>query len=129
MSDAPAPVPLEALLRHRDWVRALARRLVAEENAADDVEQQTWLEALERPPRLATSPRGWLGTVARNAARKLVRGSARREKRELAAVPRDPDRAVHDLVAEAEIGRRLVGLVLALEEPYRGTVLLRWFEG
>src|SRR5262245_57851655 len=129
MSDASDPsVPFETLLRHRDWVRALARRLVSDRSAADDIEQETWLEALRHPPRHATSTRGWLGTVVRNAARKLGRSATRRTRHEVAVPARDPDRSADDLVAEAEVGRRLVELVLALDEPYRGTVLLRWFE-
>lgn len=128
MSDTP-PVPFDALLRHRGWVRALARRLVADENAADDVEQETWLEAMRHPPRDASSPRGWLAAVVRNAARKFGRSASRRSRHELAAAAREPERAAGDLVAEAELGKRLVELVLALDEPYRATVLQRHFEG
>src|SRR5262249_45007568 len=43
--------PLDSLLAHRQWVRDLARRLCADESAADDLEQQTWLSALRRPPQ------------------------------------------------------------------------------
>lgn len=126
---APPPVPLDALLRHREWVRALARRLVADPNLADDVVQETWLEALRHPPRHDASARGWLATVARNAARKLIRGAARRERHEAAAPPADRDRPTPDLVAEADAGRQLIGFVLALDEPYRSAVLMRWYEG
>src|SRR6185369_2913889 len=130
MTDSPPPVPLDVLLRHHDWVRALARRLVADPNVADDVVQETWLEALRRPPRHATSARGWLGTVARNAARKLGRSATRRGRHETAAPPaHSRDVPAEDVAAEAEVGRRLVELVLALDEPYRSAVLLRWFEG
>jgi DNA-directed RNA polymerase specialized sigma24 family protein len=71
---SPDRVSLEALLAHRDWVRSLARRLVLDENDADDVEQETWRMAVERPPRHAGSLRAWLAVVVRNAAR----GSGRR---------------------------------------------------
>ena len=69
---------VEALLAERAWVRALARSLVADENLADDVEQQTWLAATERPPRDLSSPRAWLGTVLRNFVRREGRGAGRR---------------------------------------------------
>src|SRR5262245_57075413 len=128
MSDTP-PVPFDALLRHRGWVRALARRLVADPNAADDVEQETWLEAMRHPPRDASSPRGWLAAVVRNAARKFGRSASRRARHETAAAAREPQRPADDLVAEAEVGKRLVEFVLALDEPYRSTVLVRHFEG
>ncbi len=45
----PAPVPIETLLAHREWVRAVALAVVRDPNAADDVEQETWLAALRTP--------------------------------------------------------------------------------
>src|SRR5437762_1726924 len=101
MSDAPAPVPFEALLRHRAWVRRLARRLVSDASAADDVEQETWLAALRRPPPEDRSTRGWLAAVARNAARKFGRGATRRTAHESAAPTHAPHPATDDLAAEA----------------------------
>src|SRR5947207_11209285 len=83
-----APVPVETLLAHRAWVQAVARAVVRDPNAADDVEQETWLAALRSPPRTASSPRGWLGAVVRSRARRIGRGDARREARENAASQR-----------------------------------------
>jgi hypothetical protein len=40
-------VALEDLLVHREWVRRLAMRLTRDEHEADDVEQQTWVAALD----------------------------------------------------------------------------------
>src|SRR6185295_7253069 len=37
-------------------------------------------------------------------------------------------RSTADVVAEAESHKRLVLAVMQLDEPYRSTVLLRWFE-
>ncbi len=45
-----APAPIEALLAEREWVRHLARTLARDESAADDLEQEAWRAALERPP-------------------------------------------------------------------------------
>jgi RNA polymerase sigma-70 factor (ECF subfamily) len=129
-SQSPAErVPLELLLEHREWVRALARSLVTDPNAADDVEQETWRMALERPPRHAASLRAWFGTVVRNAARVAGRNEKSRVRRESAAALQQPQRWPDDLVAEAEIQHRLVEAVLELEEPYRATVLARFFQG
>ena len=50
-ADRP-PTPIETLLAEREWVRALARSLLADSNRADDVEQQTWLSAMRRPPAI-----------------------------------------------------------------------------
>lgn len=128
LRDLPAD-RLDSLLAHREWVRAVARALVADPNDADDVEQQTWLAALARPPRDDGSLRGWLGATTRNVARKLGRARTRRAHYE-GAVPPGADAApASDLVAEAEIQQRIGRAVLALDEPFRSTVLLRYFEG
>lgn len=129
MSHIPTPVTLEVLLVHRQWVRSLARRLVADENDADDVEQQVWLEATRHPPGHLESPRGWLGTVVRNVARKFGRGRTRRTVREQAWNPVSTAPSPDGIVAEAELQQSIGRAVLDLAEPYRTTVLLRYFEG
>ena len=120
-------VSLESLLAHADWVRALARRLVADPNTAQDLEQEVWRTALENPPRENSNPRGWLASVARNAARSLGRSSTRREQRERASARPEALPPTSELVAEAELARELAGEVLALEEPYRTVLLLRFW--
>ncbi|MCR9245268.1 MAG: sigma-70 family RNA polymerase sigma factor [bacterium] len=119
----------ELLLAHQDWVRALARNLVDDPARADDVTQQTLLEAMTRPPRDWRSPRGWLATVARNAARAFARQESRRHRREEAVaradvVTVDPAAAIDRATAH----KRLVDEVFALEEPYHTVLLLRFFE-
>ena len=43
------PPPLSELLQHRAFLERFARRLARDASVADDVVQETWLEALERP--------------------------------------------------------------------------------
>jgi len=129
MERAGGVVPIESLLAHRDWVRRLARALARDESGADDLEQEAWLRAMRRPPSHAASLRGWLGTVLRRLAvdrGRSERSLARREESASRGEATVPSPA--DLVAEAEAHRRVVEAVLSLEEPYRTTVLLRWFE-
>lgn len=128
MSANDPAAPIESLLRHRPWVRAVARALVRDDHDADDLEQETWLAAARRPPPDGRSPRAWLGTVLRRTAAKLGLKDARREARERAVAREEPDSAV-DLVAEAEMHERVVRSVLALPEPYRSTILRRYFDG
>lgn len=70
MTQSPSSISPEQLLAHADWVRALARALVADPAGADDLVQETWLAALDRPPAHAQDLRAWLGTVLRNLARR-----------------------------------------------------------
>lgn len=44
---------IEELLEHADWVRGLARRLVLDSAGAEDLIQETWVQALGRPAHLS----------------------------------------------------------------------------
>jgi RNA polymerase sigma-70 factor (ECF subfamily) len=126
-----AAVPIERLLAHRAWVRAVARALSrGDESGADDLEQDAWVAALGRPPRHDASLRGWLGAVVRRTSAMRHRADARRGRRESAAArPEGGGRAADDVVAEAESHARLAHAVVALPEPERTAILLRFFEG
>ena len=123
---------IDALLAERAWVGRVARTLVHGDAEAEDLEQRAWMRALGHPPSEAPrSPRGWLRTVLRFAAIDGIRERAARRRHEAAAASLSPERSdasPHALVARAEVLERLVHAVLALDEPYRGTVLLRYFE-
>lgn len=123
----PVAPTVDSLLAHADWVRALARHLVRDPQTADDVEQEVWREALERPPAHGSNVRGWLASVARNAARQLKRGDARRTRREITSARPEALPSTAQLVEEASLSRELAGIVLQLDEPYRTTLLLRYF--
>lgn len=127
-SSSQSPDPIERLLAERTWVRRLAHALVADPADADDLTQQTYVAALERPPAGLRSPRAWLGTVVRNLAGNRRREIERRRARERAAARPPSQGSVPDTVARAETAERVAALVLALDEPYRSTVLLRYFE-
>src|SRR5438067_11216143 len=73
---------IEALLAHADWVRALARRLVADPARADDIAQEAWVAAIESPPRDARNVKGWLASIVRDTAREIGRSERRRTARE-----------------------------------------------
>src|SRR5262245_24722491 len=75
----------EALLAHGDFVRALARQLVRDPDRADDLAQQSWLNALSRKAPAVKSARAWLARIVRNASRDQHRSDERRERRELEA--------------------------------------------
>ncbi len=119
------PTPnLETLLAQTEFVRRVAGELIRDPATADDVAQETMLKALRQP----RPSRGWLYTVTRNLARTQARGAGRRRVHERAASKPDNAAAADELVARAEVHRRVVSSVLELEEPYRQMILLRYFE-
>jgi RNA polymerase sigma-70 factor (ECF subfamily) len=126
-----AEVPLahaRALASHHVFVRSLARGLVGPEGF-EDVAQETLLAGLERRPSHEGALRGWLAATARNIAGKFHRGKARRRRRELAAAQPEALPSSHELVERIELEQAVVRAVLALREPQRSAVLLRFYEG
>jgi RNA polymerase sigma factor (sigma-70 family) len=117
------------LLRHAGFLRGLVRGLLADETAVDDVLQDTWTTAIERPPRRADNLRGWLGVVARNVARKRRRSDVRRLARERAAARPEAQPGPDDVVATLEWQRRVVEAVLRLDPALRALVVARFHEG
>ncbi len=124
----PMPQP-EALLQHADFLRSLARSLLRDEAAADDLVQETFRTAIEHPPARDTNLRGWLGTVARNLARMGWRGEARRRVREQAVARPGAVPSLAEVAERLEVQRDVAQAVRALDEPYRTVVFLRHFEG
>lgn len=120
--------PVHALLDQTGWIHALARQLVADPHLAADLAQETTVDALEHGPDGARPLRGWLATVMRNNLAKLRRGDRNRAAREQVVRRAELEPAALDVVEKAETHRNVVLSVLALEEPYRSTLLMRFFE-
>jgi RNA polymerase sigma factor (sigma-70 family) len=124
------PADLRDLLSHAAWLRRLAHHLArGTEEAADDLVQEAWVAALRSPPSGARPARPWFAQVLRNAFRKRHRDVQRLKLREAEfSAPAVALPSAEDLLDRAETQQRLGELVLALDEPYRTTVLLRYFE-
>src|SRR6185503_13626692 len=119
----------EALLAHAGWLRQLAGSLVGDAGAADDVVQETWLAAQLHPPAVDRPLEPWLARVARNFAFRRRRGEERRAAHELASGPEREASTPAQTVERLELQRTVVEAVLALEEPFRTTIVQRYFEG
>lgn len=117
----------DSLLEYEPFVRAVVRGLLSNEEEVRDVVQETWLRAIDRPPQALTSLRGWLAQVARNLARDHHRGASRRLARERAVAR--TEEAVEVSSSKLEAHRAVVDRVLALDEPYKTVVLLRYYQG
>lgn len=129
MTSDPIPIPLAALLSEARWLEGLARALAADREEARDLVQDVWVAAAEHAPARVERPRAWLATVLRNALRSRKRSVEPRERRERASARAEASPGAADVVSRAEAQRTLVEHVLALDEPWRSTVLLRFFDG
>jgi len=127
-------VDIEKLLSHRPFVRSLARSLVRDDARADDLVQETYLTAMKNPPRHSRSLRAWLGAIVRNLARTQNRSEWRRTKHERIRPTKEAEIGVRPLPSPEETlekaawHQRLVQAAMQLDEPYRTTLLLRYFE-
>jgi len=119
---------LEALLLERQWLARLARRLVADGAAAEDLAQETWLAAFARGPAEVRSWRAWLGESARRLASRERRGAGRRAAREAAVARPEATPSSDELVAKSERLELVAREARTLDEPFRTVLLLRYQE-
>ncbi len=117
-------VTLAALSSHESFVRAVARSLVSDPNEADDLRQETWLALLRRNREQGAVSRVWIAGVLRRVAFSRRRAERRRAHRE-----REVSGSSSDAARALSTQQRVVAAVLALDEPYRETVLLYFYRG
>jgi RNA polymerase sigma factor (sigma-70 family) len=118
----------EELLAHADFVQVLAGSLVADDDHAADIVQQTWIAALKNPPARDDSTRFWFSRVIRNLAATRRRNETRRVDREKRASRPEKVYSAAEVVERAEMRHRVVEAVLGLSEPYKSSILLRYYE-
>ena len=124
---------MENLLVHESSLRALARRLVVDNADAEDLIQETWLQALSQPPEGVERIRGWLSVVLRRKwKRTLHRRRARREHEEIAFKDRgalDSTNLAMDELHRRSVRNALQGLIEFLPEKHGHAIQLHYFEG
>ncbi len=118
----------EELIAHQHYLRRVARGLLADQFAADDLVQETLLRSMERPPALDRPLRPWLRTVLTSRAKDRARREGRRAEREAST-----SRATHHVSAAEEaaridVCRALLEAVRALRDPYRTAIRMRFEE-
>lgn len=126
------PTRAEALLNQTDWVRKVVRGLGVDESSAEDVVQSTWVAALTTPPRAAEQGpglRAWISRVARNFALRRIDRDARRALRERDSAREERLPSAADVVEREEARAQVVRALLEVHEPFRTTLLLRFYEG
>jgi RNA polymerase sigma factor (sigma-70 family) len=124
---------IDDVLAHSAWIRRLAHRLVSDAADRDDVVQDAWVEALQHAPR-ARQLRPWLSGVLRNVVRMDRRGEGRRRVRETVEAVEAvegrsaPSATPEQLVERVELEREVAAALLEVAEPYRSTLLWRYFD-
>src|SRR5688500_15180023 len=99
------------LLGHARFVRGLARQLVSDDAAADDLAQEAWLATIQRPPQAAS--RSWFRSVLRNLASKGRRSATRRDRREREAALPETQASALEMVARSDSIRAVAEAVAA----------------
>lgn len=117
------------MLRELEGLRALARSLVRGDAEADDLVQDTAVAAITHPPDEDRPVRPWLATVLRNRWRMNRRADSRRRAREDAAAEAEDGAAAEDPIDRARALEKLSAALVALEEPFRTTVIRRYLDG
>lgn len=116
------------LQRHAAGLRDLARDLLRDPHAADDVTQAALQQALVQRDLQPGPLGGWLHRTVVNFARQWRRGERRRNARHAALPGPEPAPAVAEQLARRETLQRVTDAVLRLDEPYQTAVFLRYFE-
>lgn len=117
------------LLAQAAWMRDLARSLLADPAAAEDVVQEAWIAALEHPPLADRPLEPWLARVVRNFAWKRRRAEARRSVHERQADSAEPVPGPEATAERLELQRTILAAVEAIPEPFRTVVVERYFQG
>lgn len=129
MDRPSSSLPWDELLERADFLRALARALVRDVHRAEDVVQDAFVAALEHPPRDARAATAFVARTVRRLASNAARGERRRGERERASAGDELQEPERLALERMELQRELLELVLALREPYRTALYLRYYEG
>src|SRR5688572_22009318 len=125
-----AEVPnAEQLLEDIAWLKRLATMLANDRDDADDLVQEAWIAAWRRQPDATRPMRGWLTKVVRDLAGMKHRSDRRRAARHALTDDAQAPAAPDELLEQIRLHRRLVELVIELDEPYRSTIIARFVEG
>lgn len=122
-------IALTGLLEHEGFIRRVVGGVLRDEARVQDVVQETWIRALARRSKDDLPGRAWLARTARNLAISNWRSEDRRKRRELEGSPSRVAEASSASLLRVEQGQLISQAILALSEPHRTVILLRYEEG
>lgn len=108
-----------------------AHRLVRDEDRAQDIVQEVFLQYLQSPPhaREARQVSSWLFRVTHNRAVDLIRKESRMRESTQAMPAPSPAPPASEAMIREETSRRLDGLIGQLTENQRACLVLKFQEG
>lgn len=121
---------LEAFVANQAFLRRLARELVGDPARAEDLVQDTWLVWSRKAPGHVSAPRAWLARALRWRAGNERREVERRFRRERTAARTEgtrPEGDPGDVLGTLDVQASVVAALRALDEPYRSTLVQRYF--
>lgn len=111
------------------WLQRFATRLAHDSDDAEDLVQETLVEAWRDPPQTQRSLRPWLGAVLRNRLRMQRRSRTRRARREEQAPAPDVAASPDAELSRVEVLQILLEEVRRLPEDDQRIIVRRFFEG
>ncbi len=114
------------LLKHEAFVRRIAGFLLNDPNDVDDLTQDVWVSALQRKDFGTRDLRDWLASTVRSMVGNRKRSEGRRAVREREASSVEEAPCPLDAWTARQV---VVNAVLALDEPFRSTVIWAYGEG
>jgi RNA polymerase sigma factor (sigma-70 family) len=116
----------QIVARHGAMVLRTCQRITNNRQDAEDAAQAVFLVLAQQPQTVRQNLAGWLHTVARHAAARLLRSQARRARREEVIARMKPSSSSPDL---GELREELDWALSRLPIRLREAVVLRYLEG
>lgn len=117
----------ETWSRVSQTLQRIAYSIVGNERDAEDIVQGAWYEALRSSGQRPAL--GWLRRLVRYRSIDTIRRRQREPLQSMESLPPGEEPTDPDLQYKLDAQQEVLEAVRALEEPYRSTVWLRYFEG
>ena len=122
----------ELVKKNQRWLQGLAVELLGDTHRAQEVVQDAWVAAVQRPPRCLASNEGlrsWLRQVVRNLAFSVLRRDRRWQRGRANLTPASDVPSAAEVAEQGALRVELVKAVDDLQPVYREVLVMRYFEG